>query len=86
MALIGFEKGDRVIFTKDWDPGMAPGDPFYVEPVPQGTYGVVTDTASNNIKVKLDDTEKWPKPVLLWKAGTYDDGIDNGTECIAKAL
>ena len=83
-SLYHFKAGDRIIFKTAWNPGMAREDPFYVEPVPEGTLGTVLDVTPKYVRAKLDDSETWPKPVLLWKDNLYDDGVQGGLSCIGK--
>lgn len=82
MGLIHYERGDCIIFVKDWDPGFAPDDPFYIEPVPKGTRGRVVDVGPNKLRLQLADKEIWPQPVTIWFEGAFPDAIE-GTKCIA---
>lgn len=79
-----FKPGDEVVFTKAWTPVMAPDDPFFIEPVAQGTHAFITEVADNHVRIKFFDTDKWPKPVILWKPGTFPDQIDDGYDSLAK--
>lgn len=63
---------------------MAREDPFYVEPVPEGATGTVLDVSAKYIRVKMDDAERWPKPILLWDDARYDDDVQGGLSCIGK--
>jgi hypothetical protein len=80
--LHSFQKGDRIEFVKDWDPGLPPDDPFYFDPVPKGTRGVVVEASGNHVRVKFDDSQTWPKPVLIWKDGVFDDQVQDGYSCM----
>ena len=75
---IHFRVGDLVEFDGDWDPGFAPDDPFYQEPVPAGTRGRVTDVGTDHVRVRLDDRTRWPSPLLVWQEGRFPDPIEGG--------
>ncbi len=82
--LYHFKSGDRIIFKSAWDPGMAREDPFYVDPVPEGAVGTVLDVNAKYVRVKMDDSERWPKPLLLWDDSRYNDNVQGGLSCIGK--
>lgn len=83
--LYNFKAGDRIIFKKDWNPGTAREDPFYIIPVPKGTIGTILDVAPKYLRVRLDDKDNWPNPILLW-ANIYDDDVQSGMDCIGKLI
>lgn len=85
-SLYHFKAGDRIIFKRNWNPGYPREDPHYISPVPEGTLGTVLDTAEKYIRVRLDDADEWPRPVLLWKDGLYDDEVEGGLSCIGKLI
>ena len=84
--MYNFKAGDRIIFKTDWNPGYAPDDPFYIEPVPAGTLGTILDIREKYIRLKLDDSEKWPQPVPVWRDDLYDDEVQGGLSCIGKLV
>ncbi len=86
MNLYNFKVGDRIIFKTDWDPGFAPDEVFFIEPVPAGTLGTIIDIREKCIRVRLDDKEKWPKPVSLFRDDDYNDEVQGGYDCIGKLV
>lgn len=82
--LYHFKSGDRIVFKTAWDPCMAREDPFYVDPIPEGAKGTVLDVNTKYIRVKMDDSERWPKPILLWDDRRYNDGVQGGLSNIGK--
>lgn len=82
MKLFSFKSGDRILFGQEYDPGFAPDDPFYAEPVPKGTQGVILDVGKNHVRVKLDDSKIWPSPILVWEDNAFDDDVRGGTSCL----
>lgn len=82
--MIFFNTGDKVIFVEPYDPGFAPDDPFFIEPVPKDSKGTIIDIADNHVRVKMDDAETWPKPIIIWKDGAFSDGLKGGMSCLRK--
>lgn len=79
-----FRVGDRVEFVRDCHPGLAPDDPFYQPPVDAGCVGRVMDVGPDHLRVRLDDRERWPEPVLVWQDGRFPDAIRNTLSSLKK--
>lgn len=65
--------GDRVVFIADADAHHAADDPLYQPVVPQGATGLIVKVADRYVRVRLDDTARFPDPVRLWEADAFPD-------------
>lgn len=79
-----FRVGDRVEFVRDCHPGLAPDDPFYQPSVDAGNQGRVMDVGPDHLRVRLDDRERHPEPVLIWEDGRFPDAVRNTLSCLKK--
>ena len=79
-----FRTGDPVEFYRDWDPGFAPDDPFYREPVPAGSRGQVVDVGSDYVRVRMEDRQRWSTPLTVWQEGRFPDEVVGGLSCLRK--
>ena len=81
-----YKSGDRVVFIKDWDPHFAADDPFYTDPVPKDSMGTIVSTGSDRVRVKMDDAERWPVPIILRAEPSLSFCEPEDTDYIRKAL
>lgn len=82
--MMDYKTGDRVSFHENWDPGFAPDDPFYVQPIPQGTVGKILDIGKDHLRIRLEDTAQWPNPVIVWFEGAFPDNVPSGIKYFHK--
>ncbi|NDD30613.1 MAG: hypothetical protein EB084_20325 [Proteobacteria bacterium] len=65
--------GSRVVFVGEADAGCAADDPLYQPVVPAGQTGIVVKVAERYVRIRLDDTVRFPDTIRLWEHGTLPD-------------
>lgn len=76
--------GDRVTFVADADAHYAADDPLYQPIVPKGATGLVVKVADRYVRVRLDDTARFPEPVRLWEEDAFPDADTATLQSIRK--
>ncbi len=79
-----FRPGDPIEFHRDWDPGFAPDDPFYVPPVPAGSRGRILDVGPDHVRVRMEDRQRWESPLIVWEEGRFPDAVQGGLGCLRR--
>lgn len=76
--------GDRVAFVAEADAHHAVDDPLYQPVVPKGATGLVVKVADRYVRVRIDDTARFPEPVRLWEEDAFPDADTATLQSIRK--